>query len=159
MGGRGSTGKTKTFSVIGAARNAPLRSARTAELTSKKAAPGGRMIAGFRQAGITMANKSPILLSQKTIRQAVDLPDAIAGHIGTPERRANKIAEGFNSALVALKSSGGKPSQSVRFSVDMSHAYRGKQATYEFKGRLLRNPETKKLDRGIVNLVRIKKFE
>jgi hypothetical protein len=146
MGGRGTASRAKTFTANSSG-------------IPRKAAPGGRSLAKFRVAGDSAIRGASVVLSPKTIRQAVDLPDAVAGHIGSPERRSKRIADAFNDALVKHRIAGGRPNQAVRFSVDMQPSYREKQATYQFKGRMIRNRESGKFDRAAVNLVRVAKSE
>lgn len=57
MGGRGTTGKTKLFTNIDAARNAPLRAARAKEIESEQAAQNKTASKTTRKSKSTIAQK------------------------------------------------------------------------------------------------------
>lgn len=165
MGGRGDTSKSfnenKVVSNIDASRNKPFRDKRAKELETERTTKSSRTMAansfkGFRPAGDSLVKGVPVLLSKKTLAKAIDLPDATQGHIGTPDRRASAVARAFNEGLLKQRMAGKKPTDSFAFKLEMQTSART-QATFAFKGRMVRDPSTKKLVAGAVNLVRIEK--
>lgn len=89
-------------------------------------------------------------LSPKVVSKIVNAPDALNGHIGTPDSRAKKIGEAFSAAMSAHRSAGGKPNQTIRFTVPLSQGARSPVKDMKFSGRLIRDKSTGKLSRAVV---------
>jgi hypothetical protein len=67
MGGRGSTGATKTFSIIGAARNKPMQDARSKEIADARAAEAAS--AAKQKPQRTTKTKSRVIEKKGTVSQ------------------------------------------------------------------------------------------